>query len=74
MDSPNHSDHEDEGSRRPADSRGIPKSNELFGSKPLAKLTSEMVREDSCLAIHCPTKMSMHSSKSLISNSIPIPR
>ncbi|XP_076668211.1 steroidogenic acute regulatory protein-like [Andrena cerasifolii] len=45
MDSPNHSDHEDEGSRRPAGSRGIPKSNELFGSKPLAKLTSEMVED-----------------------------
>lgn len=43
MDSPDHSDHEDENTR-PSSSRGFLKTNEAFPSKPLPKLTSEMVR------------------------------
>ncbi|XP_029054670.1 steroidogenic acute regulatory protein-like [Osmia bicornis bicornis] len=41
MDSPDHSDHEDESSRRPGSAR----ANEAFGSKPLPRLTPEMVED-----------------------------
>lgn len=44
MDSPDHSDHEDENTR-PSSSRGFLKTNEAFPSKPLPKLTSEMVNK-----------------------------
>ncbi|XP_076244683.1 steroidogenic acute regulatory protein-like isoform X2 [Calliopsis andreniformis] len=45
MDSPDHSDREDESARKPGGSKGFPKSNEALGSKPLAKLTTEMVED-----------------------------
>ncbi|XP_043804329.1 steroidogenic acute regulatory protein-like isoform X1 [Apis laboriosa] len=44
MDSPDHSDHEDENTR-PSSSRGFLKTNEVFPSKPLPKLTSEMIED-----------------------------
>ncbi|XP_006571183.1 steroidogenic acute regulatory protein, mitochondrial isoform X3 [Apis mellifera] len=44
MDSPDHSDHEDENTR-PSSSRGFLKTNETFPSKPLPKLTSEMIED-----------------------------
>ncbi|XP_012346930.1 steroidogenic acute regulatory protein-like isoform X1 [Apis florea] len=44
MDSPDHSDHEDENTR-PSSSRGFLKTNEAFPSKPLPKLTSEMIED-----------------------------
>ncbi|XP_031368427.1 stAR-related lipid transfer protein 3 isoform X6 [Apis dorsata] len=44
MDSPDHSDHEDENTR-PSSSRGFLKTNEIFPSKPLPKLTSEMIED-----------------------------
>lgn len=43
MDSPDHSDREDEVARRPGISRSLPKPNELFGSRALVKPTLEMV-------------------------------
>lgn len=44
MDSPDHSDNEDDG-RRASGSRGFSKANEPFPPKPLAKLTSEMIED-----------------------------
>ncbi|XP_003705040.1 steroidogenic acute regulatory protein-like [Megachile rotundata] len=45
MDSPDHSDQENESSRRIGSSRGLPKGGEPFGSKPLPKLTPEMIED-----------------------------
>lgn len=45
MDSPDHSDREDEVARRPGISRSLPKPNELFGSRALVKPTLEMMED-----------------------------
>lgn len=46
MDSPAHSDNEDESSRTPGNTRGLSKATEVFPPKSLPKLTTEMVRKN----------------------------
>ena len=46
IDSPDHSDHEDENFTRPGNSRSLSKTNEIFPPKSLPKLTTEMVSKN----------------------------
>ncbi|CAD1477348.1 unnamed protein product, partial [Heterotrigona itama] len=45
IDSPDHSDHEDENFTRPGNSRSLSKTNEIFPPKSLPKLTTEMIED-----------------------------
>lgn len=46
MDSPAHSDHEDESFRTPGNTWGLSKATEVFPPKSLPKLTTEMVSKN----------------------------